>query len=340
MIIPNDYNTYCPTRKELLKFFSGSLSGEKKKAVEIHLTSCELCRDAFEGYDKNRDAALEDAMQRLDRRFNHLQSKNKPKVDSSTMFTTIIAVAASIAVVILIFRFLNNPLGNSYQSVAEYNVELSKDFSPPPPPEIYVNSSPEITNSNENTDKKTDDKEKQNLSTIKLDKKKPIDHTKLPNNQKPNNTIVHQKNKKVVSKQIAEANFVIPKEKIRYGYSLTDKIITIQFISNHSIAQSDNSRILPSFRNNGLDGFVNYINRNLRYPKDAYLNNIQGTVITHFTVEKDGSLSNIHLAKKVHPSLDREALRVIQSSPRWFPASEKNQPVKVQISCPVNFTIE
>ncbi len=340
MIKKNHYIKQCPTREELLKFLSGSLSREKKKAIEIHCTSCEFCRDAFEGYNNARYGSLEDSMEHLDNRFIHLQNKNRLKGDTSTTITTIIAVAASIAAVILIFRFLNNPLIKNYQSIADYNVELSRDFTPPSPPESNVIPPSKFRNSSQNMIEKTKDEKKQKSSTIKLDKKKPIENTKLRYNKKPDNIIVQQNNKKVATKQLAEANFIIPKEKIRYGYSLNDKIITIQFITKNSTDENANSKILPSFRNDGLDGFVNYINKNLQYPKVAYMKNIQGTVVIHFTVEKNGLLSNIHLVKKVHPSLDLEALRVIRSSPRWFPARIGNQPVKVQISCPVNFVIE
>ena len=269
MIKRNHYIKHCPSREDLLKFLSGSLPEEKKKAIELHITSCELCRDAFEGHNNTRYVSLKDSMQQLDNRFIHLRNKNKLKGDTSTTVTTIIAAAASIAAVILIFQLFNNPLIKNYQSIADYNIELSRDFTPPPPPEKKVIAPSKSGNSNQNMIAKTNDEKKQQPSTIKLDKKKPIENTKLRYSEKPKNIVVRQNNKKVATKQLAEANFVIPKEKIRYGYSLNDKIITVQFITNTSIDENVNSKILPSFRNDGLDGFVNYINKNIQDPKDA-----------------------------------------------------------------------
>jgi protein TonB len=57
-------------------------------------------------------------------------------------------------------------------------------------------------------------------------------------------------------------------------------------------------------------------------------------------VEKDGSISNVKIAKGVDPSLDREAMRVINSMPRWTPGKIKGQPVRVKYTVPVNFRLQ
>ena len=85
---------------------------------------------------------------------------------------------------------------------------------------------------------------------------------------------------------------------------------------------------------------MSFISSHLKYPLVAEENGIQGRVIVSFVVEKDGSISNVKIAKGVDPSLDREAMRVINSMPRWTPGKIKGQPVRVKYTGPVNFRLQ
>lgn len=77
----------------------------------------------------------------------------------------------------------------------------------------------------------------------------------------------------------------------------------------------------------------------LRYPSQAIELGIHGRVIVDFTIEIDGSVTDVHITKPVHHLLDEEALRVIKVSPKWKPASMAGKPVKVKISVPVEFKL-
>ncbi|HQG68444.1 MAG TPA: energy transducer TonB, partial [Paludibacteraceae bacterium] len=67
---------------------------------------------------------------------------------------------------------------------------------------------------------------------------------------------------------------------------------------------------------------------------------IQGRVVCQFDVNIDGTISNIQIAQGLHPSLDSEAVRVIQSMPRWMPGKRKGKPVKVRFTLPINFSLQ
>ena len=68
--------------------------------------------------------------------------------------------------------------------------------------------------------------------------------------------------------------------------------------------------------------------------------NIQGRVICTFVVERDGSVSDIRIAKSVDPSLDKEAVRVVSAMPRWIPGRQNGQNVRVKYTLPVTFRLQ
>jgi protein TonB len=80
--------------------------------------------------------------------------------------------------------------------------------------------------------------------------------------------------------------------------------------------------------------------KNIKYPVVAQENGIQGRVICQFVVNKDGSIVDVQVVRGQDQSLDREAVRVIQSMPRWTPGKQRGQPVRVKYTLPVNFKLQ
>jgi len=89
----------------------------------------------------------------------------------------------------------------------------------------------------------------------------------------------------------------------------------------------------------GLHALNNFLSTNIKYPKDARANHIQGRVVLRFVVERDGSLSDIKVVKGIGSGCDEEALRVLKLSPRWKPGMQQGKQVRVQYSVPINFTL-
>jgi protein TonB len=77
----------------------------------------------------------------------------------------------------------------------------------------------------------------------------------------------------------------------------------------------------------------------LHYPPKARDNNIQGWVYLSFMVEKDGTLSNIKVLKGAEEDLDREALSVLNLSPKWNPGTQRVKPVEVSYAIPILFKL-
>lgn len=96
---------------------------------------------------------------------------------------------------------------------------------------------------------------------------------------------------------------------------------------------------MPSFPG-GNAALMSYLYSNTKYPVVAQENGVQGRVIISFVVERDGSISDVKVARSVDPSLDREAQRVVKSMPRWTPGKQNGQTVRVKYTVPVVFRLQ
>ena len=89
----------------------------------------------------------------------------------------------------------------------------------------------------------------------------------------------------------------------------------------------------------GMEAMIKFLSENIKYPKIAHENGIQGRVICTMVINKDGSVSDVEVARGVDPSLDSEAIRVIESMPKWKPGKQSGQEVAVRYTLPVVFRL-
>lgn len=90
----------------------------------------------------------------------------------------------------------------------------------------------------------------------------------------------------------------------------------------------------------GPAALMKYLSENTKYPVVAQENGVQGRVTVQFVVEKDGSISDVHVLRGVDPSLDKEAVRVVKSMPRWTPGKQNGSAVRVKYQVPVTFRLQ
>lgn len=95
----------------------------------------------------------------------------------------------------------------------------------------------------------------------------------------------------------------------------------------------------PSFNGGDANEFSKWVNARLVYPEIAKENGVQGRVTLQFTVNADGTVSNVKVLRGVDSSLDKEAVRVVSSSPKWKPGKQRDRPVKVTYTFPVIFQL-
>ena len=97
--------------------------------------------------------------------------------------------------------------------------------------------------------------------------------------------------------------------------------------------------VMPSFPG-GQGALIQYLNSHVKYPVVAQENGIQGRVTISFVVERDGSITDVKVARSVDPSLDKEAARVVSSMPRWTPGKQNGSAVRVKFNVPVVFKLQ
>ena len=95
----------------------------------------------------------------------------------------------------------------------------------------------------------------------------------------------------------------------------------------------------PTFQGGDANTFTKWVFSKIVYPEIAKENGVQGRVTLQFTIETDGSVKNVKVLRGVDSSLDKEAVRVVSSSPKWSPGMQRNKPVRVKYTFPVVFQL-
>ena len=90
----------------------------------------------------------------------------------------------------------------------------------------------------------------------------------------------------------------------------------------------------------GQAALFEYLSKNIKYPADAEKKKVEGKVFVTFVVDTDGKITDVSLMRKVFPSLDAEAIRVISAMPNWIPGKQKGQVVRVKYTVPIMFRLK
>jgi len=144
---------------------------------------------------------------------------------------------------------------------------------------------------------------------------------------------------------VKELEVADPGQKNLKGDSKADVVIEDPVgTSDKKVTEDDPNKIFTAVEQNpefpgGLDAFYKYLGKTIRYPAVARENNTQGRVVVSFVCERDGSLTDIKVARGIGDGCDEEAIRVIKASPHWKPGIQNGRPVRVMYSVPINFTL-
>lgn len=133
---------------------------------------------------------------------------------------------------------------------------------------------------------------------------------------------------------------------VKKGYKNLNTITIIGYAPKLKSAEDDDNTVYsfvslenPPIYPGGIESFYKFLGANIKYPKDAADNNIQGNVFASFTVEKDGSITDVKIDRKLGYGTDEEAVRVLQLSRRWNPGMIGNRPVRVKYNIPIKFAL-
>lgn len=98
--------------------------------------------------------------------------------------------------------------------------------------------------------------------------------------------------------------------------------------------------VMPKFNGGDSDNFRQFIQEKLKYPEDAQTKKITGKVYVEFVIDKEGNIVNAKVIRGVSPSLDAEALRVVNLSPKWEPGQNGGKAVNVSYTMPIVFALK
>ena len=90
----------------------------------------------------------------------------------------------------------------------------------------------------------------------------------------------------------------------------------------------------------GTDALMTFLSDNIKYPKEAQEQGIEGRVLVTFIVERDGSINSVLVEQSVNELLDKEAVRVVKLMPKWIPGKHHGEPVRVRYTLPINFKLK
>lgn len=96
---------------------------------------------------------------------------------------------------------------------------------------------------------------------------------------------------------------------------------------------------IPASFPNGRREMMKFLAKEMRYPQDAIMNNVEGKVYIRFIVQKNGSISDVEVNRGVDEELDAEALRTVRKMPKWIPGSIDGEIVRMYFDLPVNFKL-
>lgn len=128
-------------------------------------------------------------------------------------------------------------------------------------------------------------------------------------------------------------------------YSSLFAMLLLGFCVKNASAQEDKtvynfvSMETPPTYPGGIDKFYEFLGENIKYPQQAKDENVQGNVYISFTVEKDGSLNDIKVDRKLGAGTDDEAVRVLKLSKKWNPGMQNGKVVRTKYNIPVRFKI-
>lgn len=145
-------------------------------------------------------------------------------------------------------------------------------------------------------------------------------------------TQVVEKQNKVKQNKVVQAKVVEKQNKVKQA-----KVVMQQTAHDEQTVELNPDK-MPEFPG-GNKGLAEWLSKNTKYPKEAKDNNEQGRVVVSFVVDKDGKATDAKVVRSISPTIDKEAMRLIEVMPRWTPGEKDGLPVAVRFTLPMTFKL-
>lgn len=148
---------------------------------------------------------------------------------------------------------------------------------------------------------------------------------------------VVEKQNKVKQAKVVQAKVVEKRNKVKQNKVKQNKVVKQQTAQDGKTVELNPDK-MPEFPG-GNNGLTEWLSKNTKYPKEAKDNNEQGRVVVSFVVDKDGKATDAKVVRSISPTIDKEAMRLIEVMPRWTPGKKDGQPVAVRFTLPMTFKL-
>ena len=276
-------------------------------AKDVDLTSKEWRDIVFEGKNKEYGA--------------YKMRESSPARHTKAVVSVLIAVAIILVLLIL---------------------SISGVFAKPEDDQVAVSTVQEVT---------TFEAEEEEIFEIPQEPEEVIAPEEVANQQQVTDLLIVEDEKIEEDKQVKNQEEVLSNEAavgtmdFNEGTNDLNKIIVKEQVIEQPKVEEEQPMTMamveqkPQFAG-GEAEMYKWLSANIVYPPAAAEEGVSGRVVVEFVVGKDGSITNVRVVRPRHPALDKEALRVVKSMPKWIPGRNNGQPVKVTYTLPVTFKLQ
>ena len=353
----------CLSLGTMQKYLENELTFEEKSQVEKHLSGCDFCKDALDGLRHVEDTEkLTETISTLNKNIQVYVSKTRKSrrfagIDRKIKLNyAYISIAASVLIIIGIFSYFSFFKDRTKEFLAEQTEDfIAEPFEKSVDTNQLAYTEPEKAKSEPSRVKGVKEIEKEEVLALPLETPpQKIEGTISLTYEKKEDSVINPPEviealetmeKEAHIKAADEIILVAMEEDDMAGIKMADSERAkkeVGAIAKRTVADEIFADVeeMPRFQRKEIKSFEEYIEKELRYPAIALENGISGTVYVQFIVNTDGKVSDVKVEKSVDPVLDKEAIRVISSSPKWIPGKQKGKPVKVSLTYPVHFIIK
>ncbi len=342
----------CISPEGMQRYVTGALTAAEKELINAHLGTCELCTDALGGFQQHNNPAkvslaVTDINRQLHQKFLRIQTK---KVRERSMVSVFSAAATIILITGLFYLMKQREIYRG--RLLAYSLQDSITISDRTIGQLKndMNESVKISGKAESGEHTVTMPHPSKESNVYFKSKQPEDENKATLSYESAEEL------RIVSYEpspdtlhVAEATKQEDDFSVA-GYAVKsatrDKKESLQAIP--ADAEGDNTvsgevfmvaEEMPVFKGGDINKFREYVQQQIKYPVKAAEAGIEGKVFVSFIINEKGKLINPKIIRSADPLLDKEALRVISSSPAWTPGMMNGKPVSVQLAIPVIFQL-
>lgn len=323
----------CVPQVVLVRYLNGMLTGTEMNSVERHLSGCPMCTDEMEGLGLlDSPESIFAISDRLNNRIDKDISEDKRGFWINTPFR--IAASVTILVALSGLIYLTSTL-NTPSNILSEHIGTSGD----------ENSQELIFEEEKEFEDSLKEVEENVVPAVKQAIERPI-HSELEKSNAgapppPKSAALKSIRNNVVIVEDADIDESLDLFAEEFKEDVAVRIVA--FANDEEEVNEEEIFVIveemPTFRGGDINKFRDYINENLKYPLAAAESGVQGRVILSFVIEPTGKISNVKVLRGVDPLLDKEAVRVVESSPEWNPGRQRGKPVRVSFNIPVIFVL-